>query len=370
MSRPVGIIGVGARAAVGVRAPHVAAAVRAGICRYVEHPFMIDKVGQPMKVARDGLLPPGMGGLERFLALAESVLVEVLEPLAARAEASWSLPVLLGLPEPRPGLPPALGERLVHWLQKECSLPFHPTSIELLPHGNAAGLMALERGWQLIQAGRAEWCLVGGVDSFLEAETLEWLDARGLLKSSVNRSGFTPAEGAGFCLLASTRRARDLGREPGAWVLSAASRKEEHPFGSEGINVGRGLSEAIAGATHVLGEPPTRLADTVYCDLNGESHRSEEFSYALLRCQQSFADHTDFETPADRWGDVGAATGPLLAALAVASGRRRYARGPRPLLWASSYGGARSAVLLHLENVAEREMPAWARSRSIPPGRP
>ncbi|HEX5748021.1 MAG TPA: beta-ketoacyl synthase N-terminal-like domain-containing protein [Archangium sp.] len=370
MSARVGIIGLGARTPVGVKAPHAAAAVRAGICRYGNHPFMIDKQGHPMKVARDGLLPPELGGSKRFQALASSALEESLSPLASQASAGWALPAVVALPDSRPGLPGALADALTHWLREDASLPIRLAQLEWLPHGHAAGLMALERGWQLIQSGRAELCLAGGIDSYLEAETLEWLDERELLKSSANRSGFIPGEGAGFCLLASARVIRQLGLSPLAWIVSAATRREEHPFGTQGINVGRGLSEAIAGATRVLGDPPTQLADTMYCDLNGEPHRSEEFTYASLRCQLAFADHTDYETPSDCWGDVGAATGPLLACLATASGRRRYARGPRPLLWASSYGGERSAVLLHLENIAEREMPAWARSRSTPPGHP
>jgi 3-oxoacyl-[acyl-carrier-protein] synthase-1 len=259
-----------------------------------------------------------------------------------------------------------LGAQLSRWLREELALPVRLARVDLLPHGNAAGLMALEHGWRLIQAGRAELCLAGGIDSYLEAETLEWLDERGLLKSPANRSGFVPGEGASFCLLASARMVRQLGLEPMAWIVSAATRREEYPFGSRGINVGRGLSEAIAGATQALGEPPSRLADTLYCDLNAEPHRSEEFSFAILRCQLAFSDHADYETPADCWGDVGAATGCLLACLAIASGRRGYARGPRPLLWAGSYGGERSAVLLQLDHVAEKELPAWARSRSTP----
>lgn len=359
MNPQVGIIGLGARTPVGVKAPHVAAAVRAGICRYGDHPFMIDKCGQPMKVARDGLLPPGLGGVERLRALASGALEESLLPLIPHASGRWALPIVVALPESRPGLPAALSDAMTRWLRAEASLPIRFTQVELLPHGHAAGLMALERGWQLIQSGRAEFCLTGGIDSYLEAETLEWLDERGLLKSSAHRSGFTPGEGACFCLLASARMIRQLGLSPLGWIISAATRREEHHFGTRGINVGRrGLSDAIADTTRVLGDPPAQLADTMYCDLNGEPHRSEEFTYAILRCQLAFAAHTDYVTPSDCWGDVGAATGPLLACLATTSGRRRYARGPRPLLWASSYGGARSAVLLHLENVAERKLPA------------
>jgi 3-oxoacyl-[acyl-carrier-protein] synthase-1 len=45
---------------------------------------------------------------------------------------------------------------------------------------------------------------------------------------------------------------------------------------------------------------------------------------------------------------MGAASGPLFASLALAAGARRYARGPRSMLWTSSEGGYRSAVVLHV----------------------
>ena len=58
-------------------------------------------------------------------------------------------------------------------------------------------------------------------------------------------------------------------------------------------------------------------------------------------------DAIDRLTPASCWGDVGA-SGPLFGALAIASGLRGYAKGPRAMLWTSSEGGQRGAAILHL----------------------
>ena len=52
------VVGVGARCAVGLTAPAAAAAARAGISRLTEHPFMLDKAGEPMVVARDPTIDP------------------------------------------------------------------------------------------------------------------------------------------------------------------------------------------------------------------------------------------------------------------------------------------------------------------------
>ena len=104
---------------------------------------------------------------------------------------------------------------------------------------------------------------------------------------------------------------------------------------------------AIAGATHPLRLPHEKIA-TTYCDINGERRRSEEFFYVPLRLSAPFIDANRYESPADAWGDVGAASGPLYVALAVASAERGYARGPHVLAWTSSDGGTRAAVTLTL----------------------
>ena len=84
------------------------------------------------------------------------------------------------------------------------------------------------------------------------------------------------------------------------------------------------------------------------CDLNGEPYRANELGFSITRLARRFAAPGEFLAPADCWGDVGAASGPLFAAIAIAAGARGYGRGPRNLLWASSEGGQRSAALLEV----------------------
>ena len=70
--------------------------------------------------------------------------------------------------------------------------------------------------------------------------------------------------------------------------------------------------------------------------------------FTVLRAQSAFVNMLDNVTPADCWGDMGAASGPLLATLAISSGARGYAPGPRSMLWTSSEGGYRCAAVLHV----------------------
>ena len=57
-------------------------------------------------------------------------------------------------------------------------------------------------------------------------------------------------------------------------------------------------------------------------------------------------DAAAFEAPADCWGDVGAASGPLYISLVVEAEARGYSRGPLSLVWASSVAGQRAAATL------------------------
>jgi 3-oxoacyl-[acyl-carrier-protein] synthase-1 len=342
---PVCIVGVGARTPLGLTAPASAAAVRGAIGALGEHPCFVDKAGDPMAVARDALLSADLDGVDRLVALALPALKEALDPLVRQGMSREPLPVFLGLPERRPGLPADLERELVRRLEKEAQLP--GLRLTLISKGHAAGLMALEEAWQHMRGGQSTFCLAGGVDSYLEVETLEWLDEQRQLLSAQNRSGFPPGEGAGFCLLTSTATARSQRLDVLGWVAAVATTIEENRIKTDTICIGKGLAAAITKVSDVLTLPSEKI-DFTYCDLNGERYRSEEFTFALLRTQSAFVDAIDNLTPADCWGDMGAASGPLFAVLAVASGQRGYAKGPRALLWAGSEGGQRSAALLHL----------------------
>lgn len=337
------IVGLGARTSVGSTAPLSAAAVRAGINRFAQHPYMIDRDSERMVIATP------LGGLDdaegaaRFVNLARPAATEALAPLH-QTSAPWTLSACVGLPETHPGLPSDLAPNLIETLKAVATERGSFASHDLLPSGHAAGLMAIERACASLRQGGAEFCLAGGCESYLDPLTLEWLDACEQLKSETNRWGFIPGEAAAFCLL--TRRATAARLQLPVWaqVMAAATAREESLIKTEAVCVGLGLTKALRGVLGAL--PPEQVVDHVYCDMNGERYRADEYGFTLTRVGRRLARPSEFCAPADCWGDVGAASGPLFACLAVAAGQRGYAEGPHALLWASSEGGARSAVLL------------------------
>ena len=99
------VVGVGARTAIGLTAPASAAAVRAGIAGFADHPYMIDQNGDPFVVARAPYLSDDVVGAERFIELALPAAREALEPISGLVQETLPIPLIVGLPAPRPGLP-------------------------------------------------------------------------------------------------------------------------------------------------------------------------------------------------------------------------------------------------------------------------
>jgi 3-oxoacyl-[acyl-carrier-protein] synthase-1 len=349
MTVPVDIVATGARTPIGLRSAPVAAAVRAGISGLGTHPFMVDQVGDPMPAAMDALLDPGLTGVDRLLALAETALREACAPLAGRdPKDRLRLPMYLGLPEIRPGFSQDDVNAVRAGLTRFGRLPVAIADVHVLPAGHAAGLAALAAAVERIRLGGCEACLVGGVDSYFHPDTMEWLDANRQLVGAVSRSGFVPGEGAGFCLVAAASARERLGLPARARVLTVGVSRETSLIKTTDLCLGEGLTSAVRAAVDAR-HLPARRVNAVICDINSERYRGEEWGFVCLRVPEHFDDPTAYVAPADAWGDVGAASGPLFAMLACEAAARGYAAGPTTLAWASSESGLRAAAVLSTE---------------------
>jgi 3-oxoacyl-[acyl-carrier-protein] synthase I len=340
------VIAFGVRAPVGFDAAGTAAAVRAGISRIRFHPYFVDPTGEPVRGAYDGAMDPGLQGAARLRVLGASALQQVFQQLPTPLRAPEGLRLFLALPEHRPGFDAKDERELIEYLGSTSPLPLR---IQVTERGHAAGLHALGSACDGIARGEFDLCLVGGVDSYFHADTLEWLMELGQLTTAESRSGFIPGEGAAFALVASkaalsTLRASSLGS-----IRSVATAHEVSLIKSDDINLARGMTDAVAQAAKAL-RLPEEAVDATWCDLNGERYRTDEWAYMMLRLPHVFRQRPgkamDYQTAVSSWGDMGAATGPLLMVLASRAWARGYGLGPRALLAAGSEGGLRAAVVL------------------------
>lgn len=342
------VVGLGACTSVGASAASSAASVRGGICAFAEHPHMIDTAGNPMIVANASYLPDELVGADRFLHLGMRAAQEALNAFNVLLERALPVPIIIGLPAPRPGLPRELNQLVSEEFKAMAAKNFAATTVEVIETGHSAGLMALEAGSRKIRQGLTEFCLIGGADSYMDPETLEWLEECDQLHSAGemnNAWGFIPGEAAGFCLLASHKTLKKYQVQGLAGITATATAREKNLIKTKTICLGEGLTAAFRQVLQDIPLSGTKIS-TIICDMNGEPYRAEEYGFTAVRVSEYFDAVDDFLAPADCWGDVGAASGPLYVMLAAAGWKRRYAKGPNALIWTSSEGGERSAALL------------------------
>lgn len=335
------VAGVGARTAVGMTAAATAAAVRAAVAGFSQHPFMVDGTDKPMVVASCPALEIDLSGAERLAELAGPAVVEAVAPLIAAELLEQPVPTFIGLPAPRPGRPTAVATTVTNRIWAELTGAGFPDSpVRTFETGHAAGAMAVQAAWEAVRGGSTEFALAGGVDSYLEPETLLWLEANDQIHGAGphnNAWGFIPGEAAGFVLLAAADRPRV---QPAVLeMLTAATTRETKLIKTDAVCLGAGLTELFRTLGRAL--PRGTLIDHVYCDLNGEPYRADEFGFAMVREKALFRDGAGFQTPAACWGDVGAAAGPLFLMLADAAARKGYAPGPVSAAFTSAEGGER-----------------------------
>lgn len=341
------IVGCGAVTALGHSAPMTAASVRANLSRCKEIAY-VDKTGQPIKLSRVEIEEDSCRGIDRLTALAVPAAMETVSaPLQQKfaKEALEGAAICVGTASQRPGARPDAGQAVTARVAEELSICGSLRKQHAVAAGHASALIALQQAHAWIVAGAEEFVLVGGVDSYYDADTLDWLDDNKRLHSEANADGFVPGEGSAFCLLTSLGIAARYNMTPLAVVAAPCSTVEPNPMTSDGICLGEGLTSALRRTLNAALAGGGK-ADWILCDMNGESFRGTEWVYAYLRTGKHFVDPLEIWHPADCYGDVGAASGTVLIILAIEAWARNYARGNRALLWTSSDGSERAAVLL------------------------
>jgi len=353
------IVGMGAQTPIGRSALASAAAVRCAISAYAEHPYMIDKHGEPMIVCRADWLDDDLPWADRLASLADEAAAEAWRGIAfpgdvgsaSRGDRAASplksdeVNIWHAGPrhEPIPfcieiavGDPPPERERadyaVAQRIRRELGLN-DKTVIGVHTGGHAAGMAALDAACAKLRSGSAALALIGGVDSYIDSEYLEAIDYSGRLHSVNYSWGITPGEAAAFILLATGAATLQLELRPLGQLAGIGVAQEAKTMGTKTVCIGEGLTAAYKQA---LGGGAAGKIQHSYCDMNGETYRADEFAFAVLRTRQFFEDAGSFTTPADCWGDVGAASAPLLMTLPLSAWARGYGKGATKLVWCSS----------------------------------
>ncbi len=350
MSRSPVIVGLGLQTPVGLNLAANVAAVQANlnVFRLSDH-LLGYKTGEHLKISQLQTLPREWTPLERMKAMALAAAKEALGPLlklAGSDQAPQEISMLLSAPPERPGFPAGSGAVLFQYLMNSLPLSVRKEGSGVGALGHDGGLAAVHQAAGMIRAGIVDFCLVGGVECYHSPETLYWLESQERLKLETEPNGFIPGEGASFVLLCSQERAVRLGLTAPVQILSTGRGAEERLWHTGLPNLGTGLSQAFHTLFASEWTPPRRVRAT-YCDLNGESWRADEWGYAYVRTGERHASPLHLRHPAANWGDLGAASGPALLALATVEFLQQFDPEDVVLVWtASDMHPSRSACLL------------------------
>ena len=336
------VVSCGLRTPIGTNTALSAAGVRAKVSRLMAHRYLRDEEQEAIYIGQALYIDEEQEGIERHLQLAEPAISEALSQLP---QGAGEVRCFVGLPELRAGLP----ENLQHVLLKD-------RSSEFISHGHASGLMALEKGMRCLESGEAEFCLVGGIDSYINPFTLKELERIGRLYCSYQKKGFTPGEAAGFCLLCTRFTAEKFGLSYSAIIRSVAVTEESAYWETKQNCKGKGLSKAVGEVLKSL--PQGEGIGKIYTTLNGEKYHLTEFGYTLARFTEKIIDGKNFIAPVDCWGDIGAASAPVFIGLVTEAARKGYAEGAFSLICTSSLGKLRAAALLET-NTTEPNEDIW-----------
>ena len=334
------ILNTGLVTSVGLNTAAACAAIRAGVSNASETHFL-DSSGEPLRAHRVPLQDNWVGTTR----LVQMATLAAHEALTGVPREQWhTLPLLLCTAEADRHDRPNFDGTLFAAIERQLGEEF-ATGSATIPQGRVSVALALERARELIAAGTATGVLIVAVDSLLNAAVVERLEQAGRLLTGLNSDGFIPGEAAGAALIGTPAAGSHM------LCVGLGFATEPAPLESGRPLRAQGLSEAIRAALSEGGRPLHEV-DLRITDLSGEQYYFKEAALALSRLLRVRREQIDLWHPAECIGEVGAAAGIAVLAVARMAFSKSYVPGPLqaagPLVLAhfASDDGRRAAVLL------------------------
>lgn len=325
---------------VGLNAAAACAALRAGLSGLHELPYS-DQNRKPVVGAAVPGLDYELPRSQRVLELAGAAIAECLVALPALSRRT--VPLLVGLAEPgRPAGGAGLAESIVPRLEHKLGYEFHPSFSRAFAIGHTACFRLMMTARKLLLNPNIPGCLICGVDSYINASSIFWLESHWRLKREDHSNGVIPGEGAAALLLqpkliskgATAAEVTGLGiAHEGATVLSTEPRRSD------------GLTAATRAA---ITEAGLQLQDIDFriSDVTAEDYGFKELSLVVARLQRVLTSSFPHWHCSGSVGDTGAGAGFLQAAIAFDAFRRGYAPGDRAICFTGSPSGDRAVAVL------------------------
>jgi len=341
------IAGIGMITPVGFDTASTAAAVRAGMSgyadtEYFDEDFNTIKMATVPELAIENCLNEELlnGELSarqaRMLQLAKLALAEIVQNLPIDKK----IPLFLSVPEQRGTTEKSFDRTFLENLVLQSGINLALAESRIISTGRAGGLSAIKLAFRYFESTDASVVLVGGIDSFYDKERLKALAAEKRLLCGETMDGFVPGEAAVFLMLTKELSYMNITGMP--CIYEPGMGMENGHLDSTQIYTGDGLASAIRAA---LNQANVSKIGRVYTTMNGENFWAKEYGVAVIRNKEAIDETVKHEHPAEYYGDVGSASGPLLVALAAINALQ-VKTGLPSLVCCSSDSEHRGAVIL------------------------
>ncbi len=325
---------------VGLSAEAACAAMRAGVANFQETTYR-DNEGEPII----GAMVPGLAldlmRKERLASLLAVALTDCLQD--SLSEPLEQIPLIIGLAEAeRPGGGGGLAKAISDLLTRRTGMRFHPKLSRVVAKGHTAGFEGLRVARQLLAQTGVSACVVCGVDSYLNASSLLWLDRHQRLKTPDNSDGVIPGEGASAVLVTDRR---SLGSAILVQITGLGFASETATVMTEEPLRGSGLTEATRAALREAGIQ-LHVADFRISDVTGESYGFREQALTLAQVLRSRREKFPIWHSSDCAGDIGAASGTSQLAMFWHAVKKAYAPGEQAVCFTSAVPGDRAVAIV------------------------
>lgn len=340
------IVSCGARTPVGTTAPMTLAAWRINLSRLTAHRHYIDSQENPLVLGTTESIPELTPDEDRISLLAIPAIQESLEMLENNSTFSGSIHLIVGIPsdiEWGGDFPLA---PLHDAILKHCAKYAFNTTIQFVPKGHASFYLGVAEARKKLDKTPTDLFLIGGVDSYHNKTRLQKLIQSGRLKCQDESFGMIPGEGAAFCLVGEESAVRSLQLPIMAKITAVSTGLEPRSAEKGDILTGEGLTAVWRDVLSLL--TPEVQIDQIFCDLNGERERAQEYGFTAVRLKKYFRSISDFNTLTDACGDMGAASGAISCISAIQS-NPIGADSRLHFCYGASYTGERGAMSLKID---------------------
>lgn len=220
---------------VGHSAEMTAASVRAGISGLEESVDYNDIEGNPIIAAFIDEISDEEDDIIRMGAIAKYCLEKLLESYFNDEPGTENeIYLLLGIaPLSRPG-PRYEGENqeVVNHLVEAVQKWTKKVTLQVITSGNPSVIQCIEIARELLKENPKSLCIIGGVDSLLALDTLDWFEESERLKSETfgRNQGFSPSEAVGFMLLETKQGALHRKKKALSEIIGMGLANEPAPF--------------------------------------------------------------------------------------------------------------------------------------------